>query len=302
MTAWTPVRDIEIFAGTPPGGGLDRTAHLLRDALRAQSLAPTNARVVNVPGDGARKVWASVDTRAGDAHVLCISSPNLTTDYLTGAAQFTHSNYTPLAILYNEYLAFVARSGSRLSSASDLLREVSDGAPLTVALSTAAGNPNHIALAQVIMHAGGDVRAPVIRVFDSALDAVADAAAGNADVAVVTAASAVPALTSGALTALAVSAPVRLGGAYAATPAWQELGVPCTLGAWRGVHGPRGLDEAQRKYWENTLSKATQGEAWRNALATQNLTAMFIAGKKLTDYLAQEQMLMTEMLKLLQMA
>ena len=86
---WRPQREVEILTGTPPGGGLDRTARTLAAALEA------GAKVVNIPGDGARKVWASVDARAGDAHVLCISSPNLTTDYLTGVAAFNHDSYTP---------------------------------------------------------------------------------------------------------------------------------------------------------------------------------------------------------------
>ena len=232
--AWKPEREIDILAGTPPGGGLDRTARTLSAALNV-----TN-KVVNIPGDGARKVWAGVDARAGDAHVLCISSPNLTTDFLTGIAPFNHDSYTPLAILYNEYIAFVTRSDSSYRSAGDLLKRLrTDTAKVTVALSTAAGNPNHIALAQVTRHAGGDVRAPLIRVFDSALDAVADVVAGNADIAAVTAASAVNELETGVCRALAVSSPARLGGWYAQTPSWLELGVPCTLGAWRGVHGAR---------------------------------------------------------------
>ena len=260
---WQPERETDILAGTPPGGGLDRTARMLAAALQSNGVA---CKVVNVPGDGARRVWASVDARAGDPHVLCISSPNLTTDYLTGVAAFSHANYTPLAILYNEYIAFVThanRSDSHFGSAGDLLKRLrTDTARVTVALSTAAGNPNHIALAQVILHVGGDVRAPVIRVFDSALDAVADVVAGNADVAAVTAASAVPELDAGTLRALAVSAPARLGGSYAQTPTWLECGVPCTLGAWRGVHGAQGLDAAQIAFWQQALAQATQAASW----------------------------------------
>ena len=254
--SWQPEREIDILAGTPPGGGLDRTARTLSAAL---SFISVSNKVVNIPGDGARKVWAAVDARAHDAHLLCISSPNLTTDYLTGIASFNHGSYTPLAILYNEYIAFVTRGDSSYRSAGDLLKRLrTDTAKVTVALSTAAGNPNHIALAQVTRHAGGNVRAPVIRVFDSALDAVADVVAGNADIAAVTAASAVKELEAGVCRALAVSSPERLAGCYAQTPAWLELGVPCTLGAWRGVHGARGLTSAQIAWWDAALTDATR--------------------------------------------
>ncbi len=287
---WQPQREVEILAGTPPGGGLDRTARTLRAALELQHLLQAPAKVVNVPGDGARKVWKSVDARAGDAHVLCISSPNLTTDYLTGVAAFNHDSYTPLAILYNEYIAFVARSDSSYRNAGDLLKRLRDAAgKVTVALSTAAGNPNHIALAQVTRHAGGNVRVPVIRVFDSALDAVADVVAGNADVAAVTAASAVKELEAGTLRALAVSSPARLAGGYAQTPTWLELGAPCTLGAWRGVHGARGLNADQIAYWESALSRATLAASWAQELARHYWTPLLITGTALHEHLVREQ-------------
>ncbi len=290
-TVWAPEREIDILAGTPPGGGLDRTARTLAAALSVSN------RVVNIPGDGARRVWASVDTRAGDAHVLCISSPNLTTDFLTGIATFNHDSYTPLAILYNEYIAFVTRSDSSYRSAGDLLKRLrTDTAKVTVALSTAAGNPNHITLAQVTRHAGGNVRAPVIRVFDSALDAVADVVAGNADIAAVTAASAVNELEAGTCRALAVSSPARLSGWYAQTPAWLELGAPCTLGAWRGVHGARGLNTEQVAYWENTLTQATHAPSWAPELARHYWTPLLVTGDALRAHLTREQHEMRDML------
>ncbi|MDP1672532.1 MAG: hypothetical protein Q8L65_05365 [Burkholderiales bacterium] len=47
------------------------------------------------------------------------------------------------------------------------------------------------------------------------------------------------------LRALAVSAPQRLSQLYADTPTWQELGIDCVIGTWRGVIGADGLEAAQ---------------------------------------------------------
>ena len=172
----------------------------------------------------------------------------------SGRASIDHeAAFTPLAILYTEYIAFLARSDSSLKSGADLVaRFATRAASVTVALSTSLGNPNHIALAKVVRHAGGDVRAPRIRVFDSALDAVADLVAGNADICAVTAASAVKEITAGTMRALAVSAPQRLTGLYAQTPTWLEQSVDCVIGAWRGVSGARGLTPAQIAFWKRS--------------------------------------------------
>jgi putative tricarboxylic transport membrane protein len=259
-------------------------------AIESKPLLDVPARVSNVAGDGGRKAWAYLDRHPGDPHVLCISSSNLATDHLLGTSPFDHeAAFTPIAILYTEYIAFLARSDSPLKSSADLIARFAAGAvTVTVALSTSLGNPNHIALAKVVRSAGGDVKAPSIRVFDSALDAVADVVAGNADICAVTAASAVKEITAGTLRALAVSAPQCLTGLYAQTPTWIEQSVGCVIGAWRGVSGARGLTPAQVAYWEGTLAAAVRTEAWMAELSRLYWTPMYLDGTFLRQHLRRE--------------
>ena len=288
--AWRPQREVEIVAGTPPGGGLDRSARALVKAIESKRLLDVPAKVSNVAGEGGRKAWAYLDRHPGDPHVLCISSSNLATDHLLGTSVYDHeAAFTPLAILFTEYIAFLARSDSSLKSGADLVaRFATRAASVTVALSTSLGNPNHIALAKVVRHAGGDVRAPRIRVFDSALDAVADLVAGNADICAVTAASAVTEITAGTMRALAVSAPQRLTGLYAQTPTWLEQSVDCVIGAWRGVSGARGLTRAQVAYWKRTLAATVRTEAWMAELSRLYWTPMYLDGASLRQHLKRE--------------
>lgn len=295
---WQPEREIEIVAGTPPGGGLDRAARALLKAM--QSARPeVRARVVNIPGDGARKCWETLERRAGDPHIVAISSSNLATDHILGAARYHHErDFTPLAILYTEYIAFLGRAAAAPASGSELARMLgSSPAGLTVALSTSLGNPNHIALARVVRHAGGDVRAPAIRVFDSALDAVADVLAGRSDVCAVTAASAARELEAGTMRALAVSSPRRLDGAYSRTPTWAELGLDSVIGAWRGITGARGITADQAGWWEGMLSAAAATTVWREELARLYWTPTYQDGAKLREELARERREMETVLK-----
>ena len=290
MSAWRPQRAVEIVAGTPPGGGLDRSARALVKAIDSGRLLDVPVTVNNVAGDGGRKAWKYLDGLAGNPHVLCISSSNLATDHLLGASAFDHERaFTALAILYTEYIAFLARPESSIKSGGELVSRFAAAAgSVTVALSTSLGNPNHIALAKVVRHAGGDVKAPRIRVFDSALDAVADVLAGKADVCAVTAASAVNELTAGTLRALAVSAPQRLAGLYALAPTWSEQSVDCVVGAWRGVSGARGITPAQIAFWESTLEAAVATGAWQEELARLYWTPSYLDGAALRGQLRRE--------------
>ena len=113
---------MQIVAGTPPGGGLDRVARALAKAIAEGRLINVPVEIVNIPGGGARRAWTHyIDNHQGDSHVIGISSPNLTTDYLVGAARFEHSKYTPIATLVTEYIAFGVKSDSSLKTGAGLL-------------------------------------------------------------------------------------------------------------------------------------------------------------------------------------
>jgi putative tricarboxylic transport membrane protein len=287
---WKPQRTVQIVAGTPPGGGLDRLARALARAIAEACLLEVAVEVVNVPGDGARRAWTHfVDKHPGDAHVIAISSPNLTSDYLVGVANFEHSRYTPIATLVTEYIAFAVKSDSKLKSAADLLARLGgEAANVKVALSTALGNPNHVAVAKLTWQAGGDINAPSIRVFDSALDAVSDVVAGQSDVCAVTAASVIAELNAGRVRVLAISAPARLSAPFADTPTWKEQSADCVIGAWRGVTGPTGITPAQVAFWAGVLKTATEQSVWREELSRLSWSPMYQDGAALHSYLAKE--------------
>jgi putative tricarboxylic transport membrane protein len=286
---WKPERAIEIVAGTPPGGGLDRSARALLRSIESNGLLDVPVSVVNVGGEGGRKAWSHIERYAGDGHVIGISSPNMAADYLTGVTKSDPERFPPLAILYSEYIAFVVRADGAIGSGADLIgRLARDAGAVKIALSTSLGNSNHVAVAKVIRHAGGDTRAPSIRVFDTALDAVADVVAGHADVGAITAASAVPELDAGRLATIGISSPARLPGPYAGAPTWREQGVDCVIGSWRGVSGPPGLDAAQMAFWQGVLAAATQTSQWRSDLARHFWTEMYLDGAGLRDYLKRE--------------
>lgn len=286
---WMPERGLEIVAGTPPGGGLDRAARALAAAITENKLVDVPVTVVNVPGDGARAAWRHIDRYPGDPHVVSISSPNLTTDKLVGLATFDQRDYTPLAILYTEYIVFISRPDSRIKSAADLVAQfATDPKGIVISLSTTLGNPNHIAVAQVAKAAGCDVTAPKIRCFDTALDVVDDVIAGNSDVGAITVASIVKALAAGQVHPFAISSPERLAAPFATVPTWAETKVDCVVGAWRGVTGPKGLTPHQVGFWEKLLAAATSTPTWREQLAAHHWADMYVDNGTLQTHLERE--------------
>jgi putative tricarboxylic transport membrane protein len=117
---------------------------------------------------------------------------------------------------------------------------------------------------------------------------VADVVAGRADVAAVTAASVLAELEAGRVRLIGISAPERLTGLFADTPVWNEQGVDCVVGAWRGVTGPAGMTSAQISFWGDVLRAAVAQPSWRRELSRLSWSAMYRDGAALQSYLAAE--------------
>ena len=294
---WRPERDVQIVAGTPPGGGQDRPARALIEVLDAQNLLGQPVTLVNMPGRGGGNAWDYLMRHRGDPHVLAINSPTIISNRLLGVSTLTYDDLTPLANLYTEYPVFIVRADATLAHGDDLLGRLKlDTAGVRIALATAIGNTNHIALAQVTEHAGGDIKALAIDVFNSARDAIAHVVGGRAELGVITAVSAVPELTAGSLRALAVSAPARLNGLFATVPTWLEDGVECRVGMWRGVIAPPDMPQAATAFWDDTLATATRSETWRAVLAEKFWADTYIGVGEVRAFLAREDDLMAGML------
>jgi putative tricarboxylic transport membrane protein len=285
--AWHPQREIELVAGTPAGGGQDRPARVLIDLIKDRVGAPI--KLTNIPGRGGGNAWDYLAKHPADPHILAINSPTILTNRLLGESALDFDALTPLANLYTEYLAFVVRPNAAVDSARALLAQLArDPSRIRIAFATAIGNMNHMALARVTRQAGGDVRALATDVFDSARYAVAHVVEGRADLAVISATSAVPELQSGSLKTIAVSAPSRLAAPFAEVPTWTEHRIDCVVGTWRGVIGPRGITAHEIAFWEDALAQAVRSEAWRAELLRQHWTDTYLDAAGTRSFLVRE--------------
>jgi len=302
VSGWTPTREVVLLAGTPAGGGQDRPARVLLAILAEDGIVAAPLRLLNVPGRGGGNAWDDLVRHPGEAHRLAINSPTVLSNRVTGISALAWDALTPLCNLYTEHLAFVVRPDSPIRDAGDLLRRLEDPSGLKVALATAIGNANHIALAYLTRRAGGAVEALELDVFDSARDAIAHVLAGRAELGVITAASPVPELTAGTARCLAVSSPARMAGVYAGVPTWRESGVDLVAGPWRGVVGPAGLAPEAVAFWEGALRAAAATPAWRDELARRHWSDTFLTGEALHAFLREEDATMAAALRELGLA
>jgi putative tricarboxylic transport membrane protein len=276
-TLRTPVT---ILAGTPAGGGQDRVARAIGAALGV------DAGVSNIPGRGGGNAWDALVHREGDASVVAVSSASLITNRLLGLAQIDHTDLTPVAMLATEHLAFGVGAGSSVEDPADLAAGLGSGS--VVALATARGNINHIAVGTLAEAVGVSPADVDVRVFDSARHAVAEVCAGSADIVVVSAASVIPEVMTAALRIVAVSAPERLPAPFEDVATWTEAGFDCVAGTWRGLVGPPGLTSGDLAAWDRLVAAALVSKVWTDVLVEHRWTAMPMAARECAAFLERE--------------
>ena len=286
QAAWKPVRNVEIIVGMSPGGGVDRTARTLQKILQDRRLLEVNAAVVNRPGGGGILAQTYLNQHAGDAHYLEVSATSLLTNHITGKTANAWSDFTPIAMLYDEFIGFAVKADSPLKTGRDLAELLrKDPAALPVGIATSAGNTNHIALALLAKRAGGDIRILRVVVFGSGGESTTALLGGHVGLVTTPAATALPAMQSGALRMLAVAAPRRLEGALAQVPTWREFGYDIVVSNWRPVMGPRGLTAEQIAYWEDVIHRYTQTAEWKDELAATGGLSHYMGSRDLAVFL-----------------
>jgi putative tricarboxylic transport membrane protein len=260
--AWKPDKNIEIVVGLTAGSSQDRGARAIQNIAQARALLGVNSTVVNRVGGGGNVAWSYLAQHAGDAHWVQIASPTILTNYIIGTAQFTHTDYTPLALLGNQYIGFAVRADSPLKTVRDLLARLRAD-PAAVSIGTnSLGSYLHIVCALTARAAGLDPKKLKLVIFQGG-ELMTAGLGGHVDVIATVTSNLNPHVQAGKMRMLGISSARRLGGALAAVPTLKEQGVDAVLANWQGVFGPPKLALPQIAYWDNVFGRLVKTDEWR---------------------------------------
>jgi putative tricarboxylic transport membrane protein len=286
---WSPQKNVEIVAASPPGGSNDKTARMLERVIGATKLVTSSMTVMNKPGGNATIAHTYVAQRPGDPHYLLVMTSGFLTNQIVGASTLTVSDFTPIASLLEDYTVFVVAAGSPIKTGKELVARLKkDPKSISIGFANAFGSSRHIAAGLLMKAIGGNPRDLKVVVFKGSAEAIPALLGGHIDLGVIGAVNVVPHVSAGKMRVVGVAAPQRLGGPLADGPTWREQGVDISYGNWRGVFGPRNLTPAQVGFWENVLRKATQVPEWKEDLEKNYWTEHFVTGSALKKLLDQE--------------
>lgn len=276
---WRPARPVAFIVGAAPGGSIDLTARILQRVWEEQRIVRTPMVVVNKPGAGNGIAWAYLNERGADGHAISIGTTNLVTNPVIGSHDLGWRDVTPLAILFDDYMALVVRADSPLRDMRDVAERLRrDPGALSVAFAPGLGSGSHTATAVSLKSLGVNVKDARFVTYKSAGEALTAMYGGQIDIVTATAANLPGHLQAGRLRVLAVTAPKRLGGALAGAATLREQGFDGVFTNWRAVIGPGGMRREHIAYWEGALREAAGSESWRRELERNFWTANFLTG------------------------
>ncbi len=143
---WKLERPVEIVAMSGPGGGAnDVIARTLQRVMQQRKLVDAPMTVVSKVGAGGVIAWSYLNQHAGDGGYISVSPINLLIEHILGASTITYTDVTPIAQLFNEYVAFAVKADSGLRSGRDVIEKLkADPGSVSFAVAASPAALNHI--------------------------------------------------------------------------------------------------------------------------------------------------------------
>ena len=286
--SWKPDKPVELLVGAGAGGSADTMGRQLQRILQEQKLLPVPVNVINKVGGNQTLVRTYLNQHAGDAHYFDLGNPTLTVNHILGITTQHYTDFTPVALLLNEYTALTVKADSPVKNARDLV-EILKKNPESWSVGVSnLGGTNHLTFVLLAKAAGVDPRKLKVVVFKSNTEGMTAVAGGHLNMVASAVSSAMSQVRAGNARIIALGAPRRMGGAVAGVPTLREQGMDIVVSNWRGIVGAKGLSSAQVAYWEDTFAKVVAVDEWKKSLETQFWDGNFLRSREFNQYLEKD--------------
>jgi len=272
---WKPERPFEIVVGCAPGCGPDVVARMMQRVFQTQRYFEPPMTIQNKGGGMGAVLRTYLKQFEGNGHYLYHGDQGVLAAHAIGRSAYT--DFTPVAILFGEYIGIAVKADSPIKSGRDLIERLQKNpTAASFGIATSVGNINHQGVAGALKSAGIDVRKTRNVIFDSGALAITALLGGHIDAVPVSVGSWEPHMKTSAVRVIAVSANERLPGFFASIPTWREQGAESVVFNWRAMFGPKGMTAAQVTYWENIFQRLIDTPEWKAEMALRSGVTQFV--------------------------
>ena len=235
-----PNRPVTLVCPWGAGGGTDATARIVAAILEKNLGQPFN--VVNRTGGSGVVGHSAIATAAPDGYTLGMITVEITMMHHQGLTDLKPTSYTPLALMNVDPPGVQVNAASpykNVKALADAIKAAPAGK--FKASGTGQGGIWHLALIGWLQAMGLPANHVAWVPSNGAAPAMQDLAAGGIDIVTCSVPEAKSMIDAGKAVSLAVMAPQR-NPAFKDVPTLNEsLGINYSVGAWRGIAGPKGM-------------------------------------------------------------
>jgi len=268
LAADYPTRPVTVVCPWGAGGGTDATARIVAALLEKDLGQPFN--VVNRTGGSGVVGHSAIATAQPDGYTIGMITVEITMMHHQGLTELNPTSYTPLALMNEDPPGIQVKADSPYKNIKELSEAIkSKPAGTFKASGTGQGGIWHLALVGWLtaMSLKPD-HVPWVP-SNGAAPAMQDLAAGGIDIVTCSVPEAKAMLDAGKARSLAVMAPQR-NPAFPDVPTLKEAaGIDYSVGAWRGIAGPKGMPADVSAKLTAALKKAFDSKEFKDFMTAR---------------------------------
>lgn len=237
-----PERPITVVVPWGAGGGTDATSRIVASLMERELGVPVN--VVNRTGGSGVVGHSAIATAEPDGYTIGMITVEIGMMHWQGLTDLTGASYTPLALLNEDPPGVNVRADSKWQSLAELMADIKAApAGQMKASGTGQGGIWHVALGGMLQAAGLPADQVQWVPSQGAAPGLQDLVAGGVDLVTCSVPEAKALIDAGKVRSLAVMSAER-NPAFPDVPTLKEAGgIEFSIGAWRGLAGPKGLPD-----------------------------------------------------------
>jgi len=269
-----PNRPVTVVCPWGAGGGTDATARILASILEKEFGQPFN--VVNRTGGSGVVGHSAIATAPPDGYTIGMITVEITMMHHQGLTELNPTSYTPLALMNEDPPGVQVNTASPYKTAKELSDAIKAAPPGKFKASgTGQGGIWHLALIGWLMAMGLKPDHVAWVPSNGAAPAMQDLAAGGIDVVTCSVPEAKALIDAGKARSLAVMASAR-NPAFKDVPTLKEAaGIDYSVGAWRGIAGPKGMPADIASKITASLKKASESKEFNEFMAARGFGVKF---------------------------
>ncbi|MBL8587329.1 MAG: tripartite tricarboxylate transporter substrate binding protein [Methylobacteriaceae bacterium] len=281
-----PTRPVTLVCPWGAGGGTDATARIVAAILEKDLGQPFN--VVNRTGGSGVVGHSAIATAAPDGYTIGMITVEITMMHHQGLTDLNPTSYTPLALLNVDPPGVQVSTSSPYKTIKDLAEAIKSSPPGKFKASgTGQGGIWHLALIGWLQAMGLKPDHVPWVPSNGAAPAMQDLAAGGVDIVTCSVPEAKAMIDAGKAVSLAIMAPER-NPLFKDVPTLNEtLGIKYSVGAWRGLAGPKGMPADIAAALTAALKKAYDSKEYKDFMSSRGFGVTWAEPAGFAAYMAE---------------